>query len=71
METVISLSSDDSDVEVVGSFAAEPEPLPLTSVRVDVDVPPVSGGAAVAVETDTLPSRDLAAAAAVVFRIKP
>ncbi|XP_040904865.1 uncharacterized protein simc1 isoform X2 [Toxotes jaculatrix] len=35
MDDVITLSSDDSDVEIVGSFKTEP--LPLASVRIDVD----------------------------------
>uniref|UniRef100_A0A669DGU9 SUMO interacting motifs containing 1 n=1 Tax=Oreochromis niloticus TaxID=8128 RepID=A0A669DGU9_ORENI len=40
MEDVISLSSDDSDVEIVGSyctFIAKPDPMPLSAVRVEVD----------------------------------
>lgn len=37
---MISLSSDDSDVEIVGSyrtFIAKPDPMPLSAVRVEVD----------------------------------
>ncbi|XP_029368638.1 uncharacterized protein simc1 [Echeneis naucrates] len=37
MADVITLSSDDSDVEVVGSFPSKAEPLPLSAVRIDVD----------------------------------
>ncbi|XP_039871652.1 SUMO-interacting motif-containing protein 1 isoform X2 [Simochromis diagramma] len=40
MDDVISLSSDDSDVEIVGSyctFTAKPDPMPLSAVRVEVD----------------------------------
>ncbi|XP_047440298.1 SUMO-interacting motif-containing protein 1 [Mugil cephalus] len=40
MDEVITLSSDDSDVEIVGStagFFSKPDPLPLSDVRVDVD----------------------------------
>ncbi|XP_039975266.1 SUMO-interacting motif-containing protein 1 isoform X3 [Xiphias gladius] len=37
MDDAIILSSDDSDVEIVGSFTTKAEPLPLTSVRVEVD----------------------------------
>ncbi|XP_056239620.1 uncharacterized protein simc1 isoform X1 [Seriola aureovittata] len=37
MDDVISLSSGDSDVEIVGSFSAKSELLPLSAVRVDVD----------------------------------
>lgn len=50
MDDVISLSSDDSDVEIVGSyctFTTKPDPMPLSAVRVEVDavklaLPPVS-----------------------------
>ncbi|XP_026186615.1 uncharacterized protein simc1 [Mastacembelus armatus] len=41
MADVITLSSDESDVEIVGSYnnlMTEPDPLPLSAVRVDVDV---------------------------------
>lgn len=59
MDEVISLSSDDSDIEIVGSyngFISKPDPLPLSAVRVDVDavnvnVPPVRKRNTVAVET--------------------
>lgn len=47
MEDVISLSSDDSDLEIVGSFSKFSVKLPLSEVRVDleaknVSIPPVS-----------------------------
>lgn len=41
MADVISVSSDDSDVEIVGSYnnvMTKADPLPLTAVRVDIDV---------------------------------
>ncbi|XP_071313215.1 uncharacterized protein simc1 isoform X2 [Trachinotus anak] len=37
MDDVITLSSDDSDVEIVGSFSTKADLLPLSAVRVDVD----------------------------------
>ncbi|XP_024139652.1 SUMO-interacting motif-containing protein 1 [Oryzias melastigma] len=42
MEDVISLSSDDSDVEIVSSFSAFSAKLPLSEVRVDLDAKNVS-----------------------------
>lgn len=61
MDEVITLSSnsDDSDVEIVGSFTTtKDEPQPLTAVRIDVkavnvNVPPVSKST-VTVETCVL-----------------
>uniref|UniRef100_A0A3P9IN15 SUMO interacting motifs containing 1 n=1 Tax=Oryzias latipes TaxID=8090 RepID=A0A3P9IN15_ORYLA len=42
MEDVISLSSDDSDVEIVGSFSKFSVKLPLSEVRVDLEAKNVS-----------------------------